>query len=142
MSLKRGAAYSQDLRERVLEADGSIRAVAERFGVSASYVSKVGARFRLTGRRTTKRRGGQRRAILEGREGLVRARVAAVPDATLAELREWLLEVHGIKICTGALWNALRRLGQSFKKKRLRSRTGARGRAAGAGSLAGGAARS
>jgi transposase len=142
MSLKRGSEYSQDLRDRVLDAEGSIRAVAERFGVSASYVSKVGGRFRLTGQRTTKPRGGQRRAILEGREDLVCARVREVPDETLAELQKWLQEAHGIKICIGALWKALRRLDLSFKKKRVRSGTGAAGRAAGTGSLAGGAARS
>ncbi|MGH9422488.1 MAG: IS630 family transposase [Thermoanaerobaculia bacterium] len=118
MSRRRGEEYSQDLRERVLEATGSIREVAKRFGVSPSYVSKVGARQRLTGQRTTKPRGGQRRAILAGREEVLRARVEEVPDATLAELRGWLLDVHGIKICVGALWNALRRMELSFKKKR------------------------
>ena len=49
MSRKRGEEYSQDLRDRVLEAAGPIRQVAKRFGVSASYVSKVGSRLRLTG---------------------------------------------------------------------------------------------
>jgi transposase len=142
MSRRRGEEYSQDLRDRVLEAEGSIRVVAARFGVSPSYVSKVGARLRLTGQRTTKPRGGQRRPILEGREGLLVTRLREVPDATLTELQEWLLEVHGIKICTGALWNALERLGQSFKKKRARSRTRAPGRAAGAGGLAGGTTKS
>jgi transposase len=137
MSRKRGEEYSQDLRDRVLEATGSIRAVGERFGVSPSYVSKAGARFRLTGQRTTKPRGGQRPAILAGREELLRERVAEVPDTTLAELQAWLLDVHGIKICIGALWNRLRRMGLSFKKKRARRRAGAPGRAAGTASLAG-----
>jgi len=140
MGRKRGEEYSQDLRDRVLEARGSIREVGDRFEVSPSYVSKVGSRFRLTGQRTTKPRGGQRRAILAGREDLLRARIAEVPDATLAELQGWLLEVHGIKICMGALWNALRRLGLSFKKNRARRRAGAPGRVPGTGGLAGGAA--
>lgn len=137
MSRKRGEEYSQDLRDRVLEATGSIRAVGERFGVSPSYVSKVNARYRSTGQRTTKPRGGQRAAILSGREDLLRERVGEVPDATLAELQVWLLDVHGIKICIGALWNTLRRMGLSFKKKRARDRAGAAGRPAGARSLAG-----
>lgn len=140
MSLKRGEEYSQDLRDRVLEATGSIRAVGERFGVSPSYVSKVGARFRSTGQRTTKPRGGQRPAILAGREDLLGERVREVPDATLAELQAWLLDAHGIKICIGALWNTLRRMDLSFKKKRARRRAGAAGRAAGTGGLAGGPA--
>jgi transposase len=140
MSRTRGKEYSQDLRERVLEATGAIREVAERFGVSPSYVSKVGSRFRLTGRRTTKPRGGQRRPILEGREDLLRGRVGEVPDATLAELRAWLQETHAIKISVGALWNALARLELSFKKKRLRCRTGAPGRPGRTAHLAGGTA--
>jgi hypothetical protein len=42
MSWRRGQAYGQDLRDRVLAAAGEpIRMVAARFGVSASYVSKV-----------------------------------------------------------------------------------------------------
>lgn len=140
MSWKRGEEYSQDLRERVLEARGSIRDVAERFEVSPSYVSKAGARWRLSGQRTTKPRGGQRKAILAGREDVLRARVTEVKDVTLAELQTWLRETHGIKICIGALWNALQRMGLSFKKKRARSRTGAAGRAGGARRLARGSA--
>jgi transposase len=120
MSVKRGQEYSQDLRDRVLTADGPIREVADRLSVSASYVSKVSSRFRLTGQRTTKPRGGQRQAILGGREDVVRARLEVVKDTTLEELRRWLLQEHGIKISIGALWNSVQRLGLSFKKKRAR----------------------
>jgi transposase len=120
MSLKRGQEYGQDLRDRVLDAQGPIRAVAERLSVSASYVSKAGSRLRLTGQRTTKPRGGQRKAILGGREELLQERLEAVKDATLEELRSWLLEAHSIKISMGALWNTLERMGLRFKKKRAR----------------------
>lgn len=120
MSLKRGQEYSQDLRDRVLDGGGSIREVADRLSVSPSYVSKTTSRFRLTGQRTTKPRGGQRRAILAGREDLLVARLEAVKDATLQELRCWLLEEHGIEISMGALWNTLDRMGLRFKKKRAR----------------------
>ena len=34
-----GQAYGQDLRDRVLNAEGSIQEVAVRFGVSKSYMS-------------------------------------------------------------------------------------------------------
>lgn len=115
MNRKRGEEYSQDLREQVLAADGSIRQVASRFGVSSAYVSKVRSRLRLTGQRTTKPRGGQRKPILAGREDLLRARLAAAPDATLVDLQRWLLESHGLKISTGALWNSLRRLGLTVR---------------------------
>ena len=39
MSWRKGQAYGQDLRDRVLAVQGLLREVAERFGVSASYVS-------------------------------------------------------------------------------------------------------
>ena len=120
MSLTRGQGYSQDLRDRVLEGEGSIRQVADRLSVSPSYVSKATSRLRLTGQRTTKPRGGQREAILAGREEVVRGRLEAVKDTTLEELRSWLLQEHGIKISMGALWNSWERMGLRFKKKRAR----------------------
>lgn len=116
MSLKRGQEYSQDLRDRVLEGQGSIRELADRLSVSPSSVSKATSRFRLTGERTTKARGGQRQAILAGQEELLGARLEAVKDATLEELRGWLLQDHGIKISIGGLWNTLDRMGLRFKK--------------------------
>jgi transposase len=124
MSWKRGQSYSQDLRDRVLAAEGVIRAVADRFGVSASFVSKATSRLRLTGQRTAKRRGGQQPAIMAGREDILRGRVAEVPDATLEELRAWLLAEHGIKISIGALWGTLDRLDLRCKKNPARRRAG------------------
>ena len=44
MSWRKGQAYGQDLRDRVLQAPGRLREVALRFGVSASYVLRVRAR--------------------------------------------------------------------------------------------------
>jgi hypothetical protein len=47
MAWRRGQAYGQDLRDRVLSAEGEpIREVAERLSVSPSYVVKVRARLR------------------------------------------------------------------------------------------------
>lgn len=44
MSWRRGQAYSQHLRERVLAATGTLGEVAERFGVSSTYVWRVRSR--------------------------------------------------------------------------------------------------
>ena len=52
-------------------------------------------------------------------------------------LQSWLQQRHGIKICIGALWSALVRLGLRFKKNRARQRAGAGRRAGGTGRLAG-----
>ena len=41
MAYRRGQAYSQDLRDRVLAAPGSAAIVGARFGVSRSYVIKA-----------------------------------------------------------------------------------------------------
>jgi transposase len=78
---------------------------------------------------------------LAGREELLRERLEAVKDATLEELRSWLLEVHDITISMGALWNALERMGLRFKKKRARGGARAAGRAGRARGVAQSAAR-
>jgi transposase len=50
MAWRRGQAYGQDLRDRVLGySDMTLVQVAERFDVSPSYVSKVRARLRELG---------------------------------------------------------------------------------------------
>ena len=49
MSWRRGKAYAQDLRDRVLAATGLLRDVAQRFGVSQAYVSCVRSRHKHLG---------------------------------------------------------------------------------------------
>lgn len=49
MSWRKGQAYGQDLRDLVLAAPGWLREVAERFGVSASYVSRARSRLSRPG---------------------------------------------------------------------------------------------
>ena len=44
MSWRRGQAYVQDLRDRVLNAQGSLSEVAQRIAVSLLYVSRVRTR--------------------------------------------------------------------------------------------------
>lgn len=92
MAWRRGQSYSEDLRGRVLAAvEGGMGAyaVAALFRVSVSYVYKALGRRRATGEATARprlgRRPGQKLAALH--EAL-RARVAAEPGATLAELRQ------------------------------------------------------
>ncbi len=51
MAYRRGQAYSQDLRERVLAAQGSAAVVSEGFGVSRSYVIKARQRYPSAGGR-------------------------------------------------------------------------------------------
>ncbi len=50
MAWRRGQAYGQDLRDRVIACpDLTLAQVATRFGVSPSYVSKVKVRLRDLG---------------------------------------------------------------------------------------------
>lgn len=44
------------------------------------------------------------------------ARVQAEPDITLARLRDWLCDRHGVRLSNGAVWSAVKRLGFTFKK--------------------------
>lgn len=141
MAWRRGQAYGQDLRERVLGAAGlSLRAAAARFAVSPSYVSKVRARLREAGETTP---GPQRNHVpprLAPLEGALRARVAAGADATLAELRAWVSAEHGVRVSQPVLWKALARLGLTLKKTAARRRAGPRRRGRSAPCLGGGGA--
>lgn len=46
------------------------------------------------------------------------------PGITLAQAQAWRLAEHGVQLGTGATWNAVHRLGLSFKKSAARSRAG------------------
>ena len=129
MAWRRGRAYGQDLRDRVLAAaDLSLRAAAARFAVSPSYVSKVRARLRETGDTAP---GPQRNHVsprLAPLADALRARVASGSDATLAELRAWALAGHGIRVSQPVMWKTLARLGLTLKKTAARCGAGPRRR--------------
>jgi transposase len=47
--------------------------------------------------------------------------VTSRPDATIAELREWLSKTHQVSASTGLMWKTLAALDLTFKKKSLRA---------------------
>jgi transposase len=111
--------YSMDLRERVVAAcDEGVdtRAeVAERFGVSVSWVRRLLQRRRETGSIAPKARGGgQPPAYDAGAAERLRRAVEEAPGATLVELAR----SAGVACSTSATDRALRRLGISRKKSR------------------------
>ena len=116
-------AYSLDLRQRVLaDCDGGLKtkAVAEKYGVSRTWVRGLKQRRRETGEIGPRPgRPGRKRKIDRLR---LTELVAQDADATLAELRERL----GVACALSAIWKALRQLKITFKKKRCGppSRTG------------------
>jgi transposase len=117
MIRRRGQPYGADLRDRVLAAPGeTIRAVAARFSVSPSYVSKVRARLRETGQATPGPQHNHVRPRLEPYYAMLRARVAEQADATIAELRAWMAQEHGVAVSHPVMWETLRRLDLTLKK--------------------------
>ena len=119
MAWRQGQSYSQDLRDRVLSTMGSSASVAERFGVSISYVIKARRRRDRHGDLCAGPQRSQTPAKLAGHDEVLRARVADVPDATLAELTAWVHAELGISVSITAMWTRLRRLGLTLKKRPL-----------------------
>ena len=110
-----GAAYSQDLRDRVIAARDrglNTKPVADLFSVSASWVRRVMQRRRETGQTTPRPRGGA--TVVKIDPDRLRELVGEQPDATIKELHQRL----GVDCSMSAVGMALKRLGLSFKKRR------------------------
>ena len=112
--------YSLDLRQRVAAAveqgEGSWRAIARRFRVSLSFVTRLMHRIRRTGALTPKPHGGGRRPALDPpTRRRLQTLLAQQPDLTLAELRQRL----GLSCSLVAIWRTLRQLKITRKKKDL-----------------------
>ena len=108
-------AYSLDLRRRVLadcDAGLKTKAVAEKYGVSRTWVRALKQRRRETGEIAARKGGGGRKPKFD-RTRLAEL-VAEDADATLAELRARL----GVGCALSAIWKALDRLRITLKKKR------------------------
>jgi transposase len=119
MAWSRGKSYAQDLRERVFAiADGgaSVSQTALLLRVSISYVSKVLSRRRQTGEVAARPQHCHLPRKLADLHGAIGAQVTSLPDATIAELRAWLLATHKVSASTGLMHKTLVRLGLSFKK--------------------------
>ena len=128
MAWKSGKPYAQDLRDRVLmAADEAIPVgqIAERLSVSISYVSKVLSRRRLTGERAARPQRCHVPRKLTPYHTAIQEQVKARPDATLAELRAWLLETHKVSASIKLIWETLAQLRLTLKKRPCmqRSRT-------------------
>ena len=124
MGWRRGQAYSQDLRDRVLACgDMTLVQVATRFGVSPSYVSKVRARLRdLHDANPGPQRGHVPLRLAEHTDAL-RVQITASPDATLNELRSWLAQERQVSVSYPVLWKVVTRLGLTFKKNTFKPRS-------------------
>jgi transposase len=121
MVWRRGKAYSQDLRERVLAAsdDGEpVGRIATLLRVSVSYVSKVLSRRQRTGQTTALPQRGHLPPKLANLHSAIQAEVTARPDATIVELQAWLSTTHKVSASTGLMWKTLAALNLTYKKSR------------------------
>lgn len=122
-------AYSQDLRERVIqavEAGASRHEAAAIFDVSPSSAIRWVARWRRSGAVAAKPMGGKR-SPLDAHTDFLLDLIAAEPDLTLQEIRARLHE-HGIIVAASSVWRFCDRHDLSFKKKPARGRAGSGGR--------------
>lgn len=124
------AAYSQDLRDRVLrgvERGEGATSIARRLEVSVRWVYHVKARYEHTGERAAARVGGYRRSCVADQDSPIRAWIKEQPDLPLVELCD-RLAAKGITIKPTALWQQLNHWGLSFKKNAARQRARTRRR--------------
>jgi len=115
-------AFSKDLRERILKAleeDSSSLRVAERFGVSASFVRKLRIQVRAEGHADPQYRGGRQRVVKSQHEAEVVAILKATPGATLNELRRELKKRTKLAVSESTMSRTLRRLGITKKQKTI-----------------------
>lgn len=126
------AAYSQDLRDRIIAAlraqTDTRERIAQTFGVSRSFVQKLWRRWRETASSAARPHGGGRRRALQKDSRLIRSEVRRQPDATLAELCERVEQVGGAPASPSMMCRELQHLNLPRKKSRS---TPASGRPAG-----------
>lgn len=118
-----GAAYSQDLRDRVIRAyqrGMPTSQIADVFQVSPAWARRVRQRMEQSGESSPRKTGTRAGSIIDHQR--LAELVRQQPDATLKELRERL----GVPCVDSTICKALKRLGLSFKKRRSTrpSRTG------------------
>ena len=116
-------AYSNDLRRKLLEAcdrgEGSLRELAERFGVSSPYAWKISAQRKRTGRvERVEQRHGPESKVTGTVQQQLRTWVRQQPDLTLLEIQQRLWETERLPLSVSRLWQVLRRLKLRLKINR------------------------
>lgn len=112
-------AYSEDLRQRVVEAcdEGVLtrEEIADHFAVSPAWIRRLLQRRRETGSFSARPGGrGPQPKLNEAKLTRLAKEVEVHPDATLAELKKRAR----LSCCLATIHNALKKLGLSLKKSR------------------------
>jgi len=113
-------AYSQDLRDRVIDAalsGESARGSAEHFGIGVATAIVWVRRARETGERAAHKQGGTKRCKLDPHRDYLLGLIDETPDLTISELLTRLLVDHDVKVSRSTMWEYLDRCGLTFKKR-------------------------
>ncbi len=122
-------AYSQDLRDRVVNAALAglpARQAAVRFGVGIATAIVWVRRARENGERKARPQGQPRRSKLDPHRDFLLGLIEASDDITLVEMQQRLAAERGIRASVGTIWTILDRCNMTVKKRApmRRSRTG------------------
>lgn len=112
-------AYSQDLRDRVIDAALSgmpARRAAARFGIGEATAIVWVRRARASGERQARNQGQPRRSKLDPQRDYLLGLIGKAPDLTISELLERLAADRGVRASRATLWTFLDRCGLTFKK--------------------------
>lgn len=116
-----GRAYSEDLRQRIVDAVGAgqpLTVVAARFAVSVGSVKRYVARVRVGRSLTATRPLGRTRTIPPALHPQLIALFEADPDATLATYCQRWEGQTGKRVSVATMQRAQQRAGWSRKKNR------------------------
>lgn len=112
------AAFSLDLRRRILDGAPTEQALADRFSVSRGFVQKLKRRWRSHGTaEPVGHRGGAPRKLSDDDRAVLVA-WADGSDATCAELRDRLAEERGVEAARSTVNGVLVAAGLTLKKRR------------------------
>jgi transposase len=112
-------AYSQDLRDRVIDAAlGGMpaRRAAVQFEIGIATAIVWVRRARTSGERAARRQGQPRRSKLDPQRAFLLGLVELTPDMTIVEMQQRLAAERGIEASVGTIWTFLDRCGLTFKK--------------------------
>ena len=114
-----GRPYSQDLRERVVEAAAitSCRRAAARFSVGIATAIRWVAAVEQTGTVAARPQGRPRRSKLDAHEVYLRGLIEAQDDVTLDEMRVRLRDERDVTVGLGTLWRFLDARDLTYKKR-------------------------
>ena len=113
-------AYSEDLRDRVLDAvasGSSARGAAARFGIGVATAVRWARRWRESGERRAQRQGYPKRSVLDPHEAFLFGLVDEQSDITLDEMCARLRDERGVRVARVTVWRFFDRRGWSFKKR-------------------------